>query len=268
VRGGLGALRASVEAGREAFDFLLSAKAARHDLATVPGKAVALDETLEALCRVDSDVRRALYVKRASEEYRVPEEVVSARLREMRSRVAPSRGGQSPRHPLDAAGTSAAQSPAPAAAPQRPPEGPPPVVEEMLLESLLGSAELLPEVAERLPLDAVTHRGCREILRRLLDSARSAEGRTEPDAVIATLEEPSLAALAASLRSRGDGKDLLRQGRDCLGRLLARLEQVRLADSLVENLDPTERTRPLRTDENERLRAWTELHRRRAGRVS
>src|SRR5262245_45666327 len=135
LRGGLTALRAAVDAGREAFDHLLAAKAAAHDMESVPGKAAALDEALEVLVPVTSEVRRALYLGRVAETYGVHADVVAHRFRELRSRTsarplarpAPeSPSGQ--KEPVPA--TSAAAPPKPA--------GPLPSVEAHLLEALLG----------------------------------------------------------------------------------------------------------------------------------
>src|SRR5207247_403670 len=73
-RGGLPALKWCIAPSREAFDHLLAMRRAAFDMKSVPGQAMALDAALEALVPLTNDVRRALYVTRVSEAYRIQEE--------------------------------------------------------------------------------------------------------------------------------------------------------------------------------------------------
>jgi DNA primase len=116
VEDGAEAFRASLAQSREAFDHLLWARAAANDVETVPGKTAAIEECLAALVPVGDEIRRALYLKRLSDEYGVPEEVVSRKLRELRLRARPDdgsahRGGPQarPAGPRTAAPSASAQ---------------------------------------------------------------------------------------------------------------------------------------------------------------
>ena len=253
-RGGLPALRAAVDAGREAFDHLLTAKAAAHDMESVPGKAQALDEALEILAPVTSEVRRTLYLGRVAETYGIHADVVAHRFRELRSRAAP----RPPVRPAPAAEAPAAGQ---ERAPPPRPAGPPPAVEAHLLEALLGSPGLCAEAAERLPRDAVTHVRCRALLDRLLDAQDETGEPPRVDALIASIEDPELAAFAAGVQARGGGKDLARQGRDCMARLAAQHE-VRQLRKGVEGVGAGG---DLSADEADALRRWVDVHRRRSG---
>jgi hypothetical protein len=84
------------------------------------------------------------------------------------------------------------------------------------------------------------------------------------DAVLGAVEDPELSSFAAGLRARGAGKDLLRQGRDCIARLAAQHEARRLREGLDRAAGPSAEGRELGADEGEMLRRWVEFHRRRS----
>lgn len=261
LRAGLPALRAAVDAGREAFDHLLAARAAANDMTSVPGKAQALDEALEILVPVTNEVRRSLYLARVAEAYGLHADVVAHRFRELRSRAAP-------RPPVRTAPAAdmqpASADTSPAAAPPPKPAGPLPSVEAHLLEALLGRPELCAEAAERLPRDAVGHVHGRALLDLLLDSQEESGAAPRVDALVSSIADPVLAAFAATLRARGGGKDLERQGRDCIARLAAQHE-VRQLRKGVDGVVSAGESRDLSADEAEALRRWVEVHRRRSG---
>src|SRR5262245_20252667 len=263
LRGGLPALRAAVDAGRERFDHRLAAKAAAHDMASVPGKAQALDEALEILAPVTSEVRRTLYLGRVAETYGVHADVVAHRFRELRSRGAARPAPRPAPAPEPASGREEPAA-APAAAPPPRPAGPLPSVEAHLLEALLGRPELCAEAAERLPRDAVTHARGRALLDLLLDAQEETGAAPRVDAVVAAIEDAELAAFAANLQARGAGKDLDRQGRDCIARLAAQHEVRRLREG-VDEVAAAGEARDLSADEAEALRRWVDVHRRRSG---
>lgn len=263
LRAGLPALRAAVDAGREAFDHLLSAKAAAHDMESVPGKAEALDEALEILVPLTSEVRRTLYLGRVAETYGVHADVVAHRFRELRSRSSARPAARPAPAAEPASGPQDHAAAAPAAPPPKP-VGPLSSVEAHLLEALLGRPELCTEAAERLPRDAVAHVRARALLDLLLDAREETGAAPRVDAVIAAIEDPELAALAANLHARGAGKDLERQGRDCIARLAGQHEVRQLRDG-VEGVVAGGEARDLSADEAEALRRWVDVHRRRSG---
>lgn len=270
VRGGLPALKACLAEGREAFDHLLAAKAAAHDMDSVPGKAQALDEALAVLLPVASEVKRALYLKRLADAYAIQEEVVWGRFKELRAGSAAARAARPPApRPAESAprtGEPPAATERAAAAPA--PAGPPPAVEAQLVEALLGCPRLCAEAAERLPRDAVRHPLCRALLDRLLDRFEETGTAPSTDSVLAGLEDPALAGFAAELAARARERtpeSLERQARDCLARLEAAAEFRGLQPGLDELARPEVDRRALAADEGEVLRRLVELHRRRAG---
>jgi DNA primase len=260
IRGGLPALRACVDAGREAFDHLLAAKAAAGDMTTVPGKAQALDAALEALVPVTDELRRALYIKSAADRFTIPEEIVWNRLREMRSSAQwKDRKPPPPLPPVAPASAADAEAPPPPR-----PVGPPPPAEEHLVEAMLGRPELAAEAAERLPAEALSHPHCRELFARIVAAWEATGSPPRMEAVLSAVEDGELASFAAGLVARGLGKDLLGQGRDCLARLVARHEADGLRQGLGALDDPSAQRREMRPEEGDMLRRWVEFHRRRA----
>ncbi len=276
ARAGIPGLPDVLSRSRDAFDHLLAVRAAAHDVSTVPGRAQAVQDVLQALAGVQDDLRRALYLKRLAEEYSAPESVLADTLRQIRGRAmresraretgagevaAPQRAASPtptpipipiPRDGYDASRVEVENSPAP-----RPREPMPqaPAVEELLVEAVLGHPALLDEVEERLPRAAVTHPGCREMLERLLQARRPGVA-PDPAAVVARLEDPELAGFGATLLHRATGKDLLRQGRDCLERLGAMHEERQVHEGLKRATTPAE--------QEDLLRRLVEIHRRRS----
>jgi DNA primase len=278
LRAGLPALRACVDAGREAFDHLLFVLRSTHDLSSVPGKAQALDEALAALLPVTNDVRRALYLTRVCDEYAVDEGVVRERFRELRTKASstPRRAPAPPRSEShDAApprlADQVAESVAPAAAPDRaapdraaPRSGPPTATEAWLVEALLGRPELCAEASERLAADSVTHPLCRRLFDLLVGRWEETGQPPRVDLLLGAIEDPELASFAAGLVSRSEGKDLATQGRDCIARLAGQHEARALREGQVWMADPSESRRGLLPEEDDSLRRDIEFHRRRA----
>jgi DNA primase len=240
LAGGLPAFQEQLATSREVFDHLLAAAK------RVPGEAQALDAALAPLVAVKGKSRRPLYVRRVADEFRIDDVRVLDRLAE-----------------LDAAAARSPQRlPAPSAAdaPPRPARNvsPPSPTEQHLVEALLGHPELCAEASGRVPTDAVVHPLCRDLFERLVERYEETGVAPDVDAILGSLDDPELAAFAEEMRARGAGKDLARQGRDCLARLASQLEGRLLRDGLDSVADAA--------DEGEMLRRWVDFHRRRTAR--
>jgi len=269
VRAGLPALaeRLCVETSVEAFDHVLAAAK------RVPGEAQALDAAVRALVPVTHAARRTIYVKRVADAFLLPHEDVRARLADLAAKESasfhrsssPERSSAADRSSsVDGSASQVAESSseAPALARRAPP--PAPSTESLLVEALLGMPSLVVEAAERLPRAAMTHPYCRELAERLVARAEETGAAPPVDAVLAAIDDPGLAAFAAELLSRGVGKNLERQGRDCMAKLAAQHEGRALREGLDAVADPSKERRALEPDEGEILRRWQEFHRRRA----
>jgi DNA primase len=252
LAGGMAVLKADVDASREVFDHLLDAAK------RVPGEAQALDAALLPLAGVTSRARRPLYVKRVADAFRISDAQVLGRLAEIEKAAAPAERRAAP----TSSASSVSEPPPAARAPRS--TAPPSPTEEQLVEALLGCPELCADAAERLAADAVVHPLCRELVERLLGRYEATGAAPPVDALLGGLSDPELAAFAEGLRARGAGKDLLRQGRDCISRLSAQLEARRLRDGLDSVAGPAAEGRELKPDEGEMLRRWVEFHRRRS----
>ena len=144
---------------------------------------------------------------------------------------------------------------------ERPPldEHPIPPVERHLIEALVGAPELLREFDDHVGVEALEHVGVRILVSALLDLI-AAGAAVECSTLLGMLEDPELASFAVSFSSAGEGKDLERQGRDCIRRMRARLENRRLQEDL--------RRADEAADEDLALLRLVELHQRRAGSAS
>ncbi len=83
VEGGIEALKDALAEAPDAFEHLVATSAAQYDATTVPGKAAATEAVLESLVAVRDPIRRALYVRRTSDAFGVPEAVVVERLADL-----------------------------------------------------------------------------------------------------------------------------------------------------------------------------------------
>ena len=250
LRAGMPALRACLDGSREVFDHLLAAAKRQ------PGEAQALEAALAPLVAVTDKTRRPLYVKRVADEFLLTHEQVLDRLKEMQSAAAAAER----RAPAPAAVAAAAPAPSPPRA-----ASPPSPTEEQLVEALLGRPELCAEAAERLPVGALSHPLCRDLVERLVASYQETGLSPDVDALLGALQDPELAGFAAGLRSRGVGKSLDRQGRDCIGRLAEQHESRRLREGLSHVAETPGPGQDPCAGQDEILRRWVEFHRRRAG---
>ncbi len=282
AEGGEEALRTRLDDSREAFDYLVDASCKANDSSTPAGASRALSEVIAELAKLRSSViARRGYVRLLANALGLEEHVVAAELesarRKARSRAAavssspprahaPAPAASAPR--ADGAGTVGGDDDqwgnldqlASVAAP-RPPldEEPLPPLERQLVEALVGVPELLREFEDQVGVEALSHEGAQFLLNALLDLL--ARGiAVETGALLGQMEDPELASFAVSFASAGDGKDLERQGRDCIRRLRGMLDNRRLQEEL--------RRADEAADEDQALLRLVELHQRRAGRPS
>jgi DNA primase len=258
VEGGVEALRGHLDAAPEAFDHLLAAGGEAEDASSVAGRARAVDEALDALRGVTSQVRLALYLDRIADHLSVPREAVGARFAERQAasaRRAPVRRPPPEEVPRD---LGAAVDPAL--------DAPAPEAERRLVESCLRAPALLEELGERLPREAVTHPGLRRLLVHLEELWRRDPEGFDAARALGTIPDPGVARLAAGLYASGErhvvekvGEILLRQGRDCIRVLAEEHEHARLQQALRTSDEPD--------TEDEVLRRMAEFHARRARRT-
>jgi DNA primase len=279
LRAGLPALKECISSSREAFDHLLDVKRRTVDMTSVPAKAQALDDVLEALVPVENEVRRSEYVKHVAEQYSIHEDVVLNRLREIRAKSQRAERLRTPRAPDVHPEPPAAMPWVPDELPEAPEEpreapaarpvlarasGPAPPTEAGLAMALLGRPDLCAEAAERLPVGALTHPMCRELIGMLLACYEETGETPAVDGMVGAIEDPALASFAAGLVATGTERDLERQGRDCMNRLAAQHEAQQLLAGQEILAEADAQRRELRSDEADALRQWVEFHRRRA----
>lgn len=290
---GIDGFRKHLEAGEEAFAFLIRARREAHGGAeSAAAISQVVQEVAEALVEVDDPIRRSIYCTQLADALRVELELIREQVDLVRRRSASRRtisARPTPPPPPASSGANAVPDDGPpadayahlahddefvdpaydegpavayASAEEPPPvardpladAGTVPRAELLLLQAALGEPRLLPELRERLPPDALTHAVARELYQRLLYQGPS-EGESL-DVWGERLDHPALVELLAAVQKRRVWKELLRQGRDSARELRQRFDTYRHEQDLQQ------------ADEvglqDEVLRAMLEHHRRRA----
>jgi DNA primase len=194
-------LREIVGSARDVFDFKHAMLSVRHDLATVRGRALAVEAMLRSARRVKSALERDMLFRRIAERYDVDEATVRAQA----AREEPGRRGPSPA-PAAAAGPSARERDAL-------------LEQERLVAGAVLLPALMPEVAALLSPDAIDDPG----LASLWDEALAMRASGEP-VHLETLSRRVAAdgAAAAALARLPDAPGLEEGARDALRALRAR----------------------------------------------
>jgi DNA primase len=188
--------RQALEGAIEVFEYKLQRAWAKHGSRGVDGQRQAAEEMLGilALAPNERSVKLALMVNRLAQRLLIKEELVWARLKELRAKRAGSVSDRSA-----ARETTEEQ---PAAAPPGPKAGPPPLHERELLELLLAEPTLVCLAVVEVPLEEMEHPGLRKVLEALY--RLHAEGQpTDLDHLHGRLDNERLWASMQDLQQRG-----------------------------------------------------------------
>ncbi len=201
----------ALEEAREVFEHILAETAARHDLASVTGRAAAADEMLRAAARVPNGVKRDLMVGRVGGMFGFSEAEIRRRARALSS----PEPRPAPRQARDrVAEGPAARAPGPREAPAAGSRR-----ERLLLEAALLGPGLAGRLAREAPPETFASPSLARIARAVIETAREG-GTGDPAACAASLGDDVLADEVAALAAAAAGKPsdgLLRHFEDCVG---------------------------------------------------